>query len=208
MNQSIGSVERMSVKETFAAVNNLKRQLEENFLQLGELLSLIKRQKLYAKKGYATFKECAENEFKLSSAMANKLCSVYDLYIDNLDLDEQTAQEIGFDRLNLVKPYVAKADTITQDEWLEKAEQMPLGELKEHIKQLKDKEKATDKTLKDVLVDQYLERMCAEFNCSRQELNFKLALYFQDADLDAVKKEIKIRQRRFEAETQTAKEEN
>lgn len=48
--------------------------------------------------------------------------------------------------------------------------------------------------------------MTAILNCSRTELNFKLALYFQDADPEAVKQVVRERQRRFESET--AKEDN
>jgi hypothetical protein len=46
------------------------------------------------------------------------------------------------------------------------------------------------------------------FNCSQKELNFKLALYFQDADLEEVKKIIKEKQRRYETELSIPKEEN
>jgi hypothetical protein len=52
-----------------------------------------------------------------------------------------------------------------------------------------------------VYIDQYLERMVSYFNCSRKELNFKLALYFQDRDLQEVQKEIKVLQRRFEEQS-------
>lgn len=48
--------------------------------------------------------------------------------------------------------------------------------------------------------------MTGWFNCSRKELNFKLALYFQDVDLDNIKKIIKERQHLFELETQNKKE--
>lgn len=198
--------ETMTAQEMFDAVHNLKQKLEENFVQLGQLLSQIKKQKLYTKKGYANFKDCVETEFIINGTLAGKLCSVYDLYIDDLDLDDKTIKEIGFDRLNLVKPFVAKADPFLQNDWIERAEAMPMGELKEHIKQLKNKEKDTGKTMKEVLVDQYLQRMCNEFNCSQKDLNFKLALYFQDADLEEIKKMVKSRQRQFETETQDPKE--
>ncbi len=206
MGSAVGHAEKMTPQETFNAVNNLKHRLEENFIQLGQLLSAIKRQKLYAKKGYQSFREFVETEFRLNGALAGKLCAVYDLYIDNLDMDEGTVKQIGFDRLTLVKPLVAKADTFTQDDWIEKAETLPLGQLKQEIKQLKDKQKDKDKDLRAILVDQYLERMRTEFNCSQKDINFKLALYFQDMDLEEVKQVVKTRQRQFESQTQEAKE--
>jgi hypothetical protein len=198
--------ETVTAQDTFDAVNNLKQKLEENFIQLGQLFSLIKKQKFYKKKGYGTFKECVETEFKINGTLAAKLCSVYDLYVEDIALDENALKEIGFDRLNLIKPFVAKQDQHTQNAWIDKAEVTSMGDLKEEIKQLKNKEKDTGKTIKEVLVDQYLERMCSEFNCSRKDLDFKLALYFQDADLEEIKNMVKTRQRQFNTEAENAKE--
>jgi len=83
---------------------------------------------------------------------------------------------------------------------------MPFQELRDHIKELKEKEKETNVDLKEVYIEQFMEKMLGWFNCSRKELNFKLALFFQDADLDQMKKIVKERQRLFELETQTNKE--
>ena len=63
---------------------------------------------------------------------------------------------------------------------------------------LKKREKQKEKSLKDVFIEQYKERMVVFFNCSQKELNFKLALYFQDMNLEDVKKIIKEKQQRFE----------
>jgi hypothetical protein len=93
-----------------------------------------------------------------------------------------------------------------RDEWVELAGEMPTKDLREHIKEIRKKEKEENLDLKKVFTDQYLERMTAILNCSRTELNFKLALYFQDADPEAVKQVVRERQRRFESET--AKEDN
>jgi len=206
MNDVTQPTENMTPNETFEAVHNLKQKLEENFVALGQLLSLIKRKKLFRFKGYDNFKDFVETEYSINSTLAGKLCSVFELYIQELDMDDGSVKEIGFDRLNMVKPYVAKAAWEIRDEWMQKAETMPIGELKEHIKEIKNKEKNTDKDVKDVFIDQYLEKMRTWFNCSQKELNFKLALYFQDADLEEIRKIIKERQRQFETEIQTPKE--
>ena len=38
------------------------------------------------------------------------------------------------------------------------------------------------------------------FNCSRNELDYKLALYFQDMDPEQIKKVVQKRERQFESE--------
>jgi len=207
MNITKENAEQMSTKDVFAAVHNLKTKLEENFVALGQLFSMIKRKKMFQAKGYENFKDFVEAEYNINSTLANKLCSVYEVYVDELDIDDSTIKELGFDRLNMIKPFVAKAEWTEIEEWMNKAEKMPVNELKEHIKQLKNKEKEKDKDLKEVLIEQYLEKMRTWFNCSQKELNFKLALYFQDADLEEVKKIVKQKQRLFETELQPPKEE-
>lgn len=208
MNDVYQQTETMTPDETFSAVHTLKQRLEQNFVELGQLLSLIKRKKLFRFKGFDNFKDFVESEYNINSTLANKLCSVFELYMQEFDMDDASVKEIGFDRLTMIKPYVAKAAWEIRDEWMQKAENMPIGELKEHIKEIKNKEKNADKDVKDVLIDQYLEKMRTWFNCSQKELNFKLALYFQDADLEEIRKVIKERQRQFESELQTPKEVN
>ncbi len=198
--------ENMSPDEKFSAVANLKDQLEENFISLGQLLSEIKRSKLFLFKGYEKFKDFVEAEYQLSGSLAGRLVSTFDLFIEEMDIDEGEVKEIGFDRLQMIKPFMQKADWQLRDEWVHKAEEMPTKELREHIKELKKQDKESDLDLKDVYVDQYMEKMISWFNCSRKELNFKLALYFQDADLDEIKKIVKERQRIFEQTTNTNKE--
>lgn len=198
--------EAMSAEEKFNALANLKDKLEDNFISLGQLLSEIKRSKLYLYKGYENFKDFVEMEYQLSGTLAGKLMSTFDLFIEEMDIDETEVKEIGFDRLQMIKPFMKNADWNMRDEWIHKAEEMPFKELREHIKELKQKEKESNIDLKEVYIEQFWEKMTGWFNCSRKELNFKLALYFQDADLDNIKKIIKERQHLFELETQNKKE--
>ena len=200
--------ETMSPDEKFTAIANLKEQLEENFITLGQLLSEIKRAKLYRFKGYEKFKDFVEGEYALSGSLGAKLVQSFDLFIEEMDMDEGTVKEIGFDKLQMVRPLITKADFKEREAWVQKAEEMPTKDLREHIKELKKQEKGDDVDIKSILIDQYLEKMLTWFNCSGKELQFKLALFFQDADLEAVKKVVKERQRAFELEQQQSKTEN
>lgn len=193
-------METMSPEEKFSAVANLKEKLEENFVSLGQLLSEIKRSKIFRMKGYESFKDFVESEYSLGGSLAGKLVAVFDVFIEEMDVDEGTIREIGFDRLQMIQPLVRKADWTQRDEWVQLAEEMPTKDLREHIKELKKEEKEKEVDLKKVFIDQYLERMTAILNCSRTELNYKLALYFQDADLEDIKKVVREQQRSFENE--------
>lgn len=188
----------MTVDEKMDAVANLKQNMEENFVQLGQLLSDIRRTKLFKFKGFKTFKEFVENEFNMSGSFAAKIISNFDLFIGELDVDEHSAKEIGLDKLNMIKPLVKQAEFNEKQDWIKKAQELPTTELREEIKEIRDNKKNKDKTLKDVFIEQYIEKMVTYFNCNRKELNFKLALYFQDENLEEMRVVVKDKQRRFE----------
>ena len=188
----------MTPDEKMDAVANLKQNMEENFVQLGQLLSDIRRTKLFKFKGYKTFKEFVENEFNMSGSFAAKIISNFDLFIRELDVDEHSAKEIGLDKLNMIKPLVKQSEFNEKQDWIKKAQELPTTELRDEIKEIRENKKNKDKTMKDVFVEQYVERMVTFFNCNRKELEFKLALYFQDENLEEMRSVVKEKQRRFE----------
>lgn len=188
----------MTPDEKIQAVTNLKQNMEENFVQLGQLLSDIRRTKLYKFKGYKTFKEFVENEFNMNGSFAAKVISNFDLFIRELDVDEHSAKEIGLDKLNMIKPLVKQAEFNEKEDWIKKAQELPTSELREEIKEIRENKKNKDKTMKNVFIEQYIEKMVTFFNCNRKELNFKLALYFQDENLEEMRAIVKDKQRRFE----------
>jgi hypothetical protein len=117
--------ENMSPDEKFNAIANLKEQLEENFVALGELLSEIKRSKLFRFKGYESFKDFVEAEYQLSGTLAGKLAQTFELFVEELDIDDVSVKEIGFERLQLIKPYVQKANWNEREAWIQKASETP-----------------------------------------------------------------------------------
>lgn len=189
--------EKTSPEEKFAAIEKFKNRLQEDFIGFGELLSEIKRTGTFKVKGYKTFKDFIETEYNLASNFATKLIDTYELYIEELDIDEFTLNEIGFDRLNMIKPFVKDSEISIAETWLDEAKEKSTPELRQIIKDEKEKIKKP-KSFKEVFAEQHLEKMVTFFNCSAKELNFKMAIYFQDADLESVKQEIKEKQKRLE----------
>lgn len=184
-------------EEKFKAIENFKNKIQEDFVGFGTLLSEIKRKGSYRVKGYKIFKDFIETEYNISSAFANKVISVYELYIEELDIDEFTLNQIGFDRLNMIKPFVQDSELSIAENWINEAKEKSTPELRQIIKDEKEKTKKV-KSFKEVFTDQHLERMVTFFNCSAKELNFKMAIYFQDMDLDQVKHDIRDKQKKLE----------
>ena len=188
----------MTPDEKMEAVANLKQNMEENFVQLGQLLSDIRRTKLFKFKGYKTFKEFVENEFNMNGSFAAKIISNFDLFIRELDVDEHSAKEIGLDKLNMIKPLVKQSEFNEKQDWIKRAQELPTTELREEIKEIRENKKNKDKTMKDVFIEQYIEKMVTFFNCNRKELEFKLALYFQDENLEEMRAVVRDKQRKYE----------
>ena len=134
----------------------------------------------------------------MSGSFAAKIISNFDLFIRELDVDEHSAKEIGLDKLNMIKPLVKQSEFNEKQDWIKKAQELPTSELREEIKEIRENKKNKDKTMKDVFIDQYIERMVTFFNCNRKELEFKLALYFQDENLEEMRAIVKDKQRKFE----------
>jgi hypothetical protein len=182
--------------EKFDQVEKFKQRLQESFVAFGELLSEIKRAGLYKVKGYKTFKEFIEKEYNLAGSFASKLIDTYELYMEEFDMDEESVKDIGFDRLNMIKPFVKDTDIHVAESWIEEAKVSPTPELREKIKEEKEKLKKPD-SAKDIFIKQHIEKMCVFFNCNVKELNYKMAIYFQDADLESLKIMIKDKQRKL-----------
>ena len=197
VDQKVETVEQ-TPDEQIQAVSVLREKLENNFTELGQLLSQIKRTKIFKFKGYRTFKEFVEAELQMASAMANKIVRIYEYYLKELDQDETTMHEIGLDRLNIITPVMKGSSFEEMEEWIKKAQELTVSELRDEVKEVRSKKKEKERTLKDIFVDQYFEKMVTYLNCSRKELNFKLACYFQDMDLSVAHKIIKTNQRKFE----------
>lgn len=184
-------------QEKFDALTNVKKILEENFVTFGQILHEIKRSNAFKVKGYKNFKDFIEQEYNMSSAFASKILSVYEIFIEELDVDEMSVKQIGLDKLAMIKPFVKDASYQESEQWIDMAENLNTTDLREEIKKERDRIKENKKTDEDILIDQFKERMVTYFNCNFKELMLKMALYFQDMDLDSVKDKIKIKERQL-----------
>lgn len=197
-----------SPQDSLEAVYKLRNDLEGKFIEMGQLFALIKQSKLFLLKGYESFRDYVEQEHNIGLSMANKLIKIQSIFVSDMDQDEETLKEIGMDRLLMIAPLVAKAgDWAEQEDLLQMAGDMPIPELKAELKERKEAAKAEETDLKQVFVQQWHERFSCWFHCSVKELQFKLALYFAGATdevLAEIKKDVKLKQRQFEAEVSNA----
>lgn len=207
MSNHLKPISEQTPEQKFEAVFNLKNYLADNFIQLGQILGEIKSAKLFLFKGYESFGAFVEHEYNLAKALANKLIRIYDLFIIDMDKDDDSLKDVGYDRLGLIAPLVDKADWQTRDELFAKAYELPIPELKAHIKALREEEKNSETDLKKLLVDQFKERIMTNFNCSWPEAQYKLALWFTGINVDAmlqIKDQVKRAQKQFESTLSTS----
>lgn len=163
------------------AVGRLRKDIEGKFIELGQLLSEIKAGRLYKVKGYTRFRDWVEQEYHLSASGANHLIRLYRVFAVEMDQDEGSLKAVGLDRLGVIVGLVDKLDAKEGLELLEKAEEMSLDELRQEVRERKEALKQKNSptvNLRDVLVDQFMSRICDVLDCSRREVIFMLALYF------------------------------
>jgi hypothetical protein len=191
-------LKKIKPEEKFAEIEKFKLRLQESFVAFGELLSDIKRNEVFKVKGHKTFKDFIEKEYNLASSFAMKLINTFELYSHEHDLDEETMKQIGFDRLNMIKPFVKDKDIVIAESWIEEAKTLDTPDLREKIKIEKEKDKKKESS-KDIFVKQHNEKMCSHLNCNVKELQFKMAVYFHEADMDSIRVMIKDKQKYLES---------
>lgn len=199
--------EIQSTQDSLDAVYKLRKDLESKFIEMGQLFAHIKATKIFRFKGYESFRDYVEQEHNIGLSMANKLIKIQNIFVNDMDQDEETLKEIGMDRLIMIAPLVAKSEDWAEKEELLQTAYLRIPDLKAELKERKESAKAEETDLKQVFVQQFQERFTGWFNCSVKELQFKLALYFsdfKDQDLEIVKKDVKLKQHQFEAEVRNA----
>lgn len=183
----------------------LKREgYEKAAFTLAQLFSNVRRHKTYRIKGYKSFGEFVEGEYDLPKSIANRLVGIWDFFTDDVEMAVTDMEVLGIDKLGLLRPVLKKLANdeegrLALEGWIEFAGQSDLAALRERIQD--EKPQAKDKTIREMFVDQFLENILAEFNCSRKELDYKLAIYFQDRDLSEVKREVKTKISKLELES-------
>jgi len=192
------------IDDKLIEVGKFINRMQENFIAFGELLSHLKRTNAFKAKNYSSFKEFIEKEFNLSAAFASRLISTYELFMEERGYDDKSIIEIGFDRLNMIRPIVKSCDNVTAEEWIEEARNLSTPDLREKIKDEKEKTKKPE-TIKDIMIKQYREKMTAFLKCNGKELEFLVAVYFQDEDLKQVKSHINEKLLRYNLEDNTKK---
>ncbi|HQB97523.1 MAG: hypothetical protein BWY95_00223 [Bacteroidetes bacterium ADurb.BinA104] len=209
---SVISREELVPQDCLDAVGKLQKDIETKFIEIGELFSHIKAAKLFKFRSYESFKDWVETEQHISHKTANKLIRMHRLYVEELDIDEETLKAIGFDRLLMIAPMMEKADWEIRDQLMEMAAEQPLPQFYESLKKMKGEAKAEQLPLdlKKVLVEQWKEQMCNLFDCSWSEAQYKLALWFSSGDradaevMKLLKQEVKKAQAKFEREASDA----
>lgn len=192
------SKERLSRDEQFEVIRKLIVRMENNFIETGEMLSQVRKLRTFKMKGYRSFGEFVEVEYGMPRRLANQLTKTYDLFIGDMDIDSETIKEIGFDKLQMIAPLIKDRDYEVQEQWVLSAKENTYPELKERVKEIRAKEREDAKTLQDILLEQYYEKMLGYFNCSKKELNYLLAIYFNYQDLDEVNDVIRANKKEFE----------
>jgi len=182
-------------EDKLMTVSKLVRNINQNFIELGNVLDDIKKTKIYRIKGYETFKEYVESEYALTNGTCNKVINIYRTFNQRLDMADEDCLSIGYDKLNVIEPLCRKCEYAVAEKWVNEAQNKSLGELKYDVSAYKKANK--EKTYKDVIITQHKERVKEYFGATA---SYAIALIFSDKNMDDVAKEYNIKARKIEEE--------
>lgn len=90
-------------KNIIAAKQNLAR----NYLVLGKMLSIVRREQLFAEADYNNFDQfLADPEICISYATASRLINCYEVFVEHYKLDEEELKLIDFSKVAELLPIV------------------------------------------------------------------------------------------------------
>jgi len=179
-------------------VKRLNYLIEDGMLHIGRHLSELKKMNIYKLKGYSKFSEYVEEELKMASPFVARLIKDYEIWDMKLGIEEDEAIEMGHQNMKIIRSVVDEIDIQDVPKWIDIAKNLPSKEIRAEVSEYKAKKKADAMTIKEILVEQYIEKATDELSCSKKDLDFKLALFFQDIDYEELKQEITKQQHRFE----------
>jgi hypothetical protein len=116
----------------------LKAEIEAKFLQLGKVLHLIDRAKIYKYLGYETFSAyIAQPELAMSRATAYRCMGAYETFVEKGILSDTEVTAIGITKVSMISRFWDDDVKMTDDErqdWIAAARTNSVGDLKKLIR--------------------------------------------------------------------------
>lgn len=181
--------------ESLEAVPRLRDTIIDNFNQMGRCLSEVKEQKSFRLKGFTSFKDYVKQVARVPYSLACHLIRVHEVFVLQGQYDEAELQMVGFDKLDILAPVCKDNDPEEVEKWVEKAKETGVDDLRDDVAQARKAANPKEKTLKQLVVEQFIDEMTAVIGCTGKDLSFFLALYFrqlaEDSGTDTRNTEIK-----------------
>lgn len=163
--------------------------LQKDFLEMGKGLFEYKVSKAFNGK-FENFKTAIGEEFSLDTSTANGLIKIYSFFVEDLAIDEETLKEIGFDKLKQFIKLKKYMDFKALNIYIEENKNLPFLELKSEIKIYIDSQKEIKIDMKEEFKKTIYDKLTGFFNCSKKDLDVKLAFLLHDRDLEELDREI------------------
>jgi len=120
-------------------IANAKRNLAQNYLMLGKLLSTVKQEELYTIGDYDTFDAyLADPSISMSYATASRLINCYEIFVEHYKLDTDELKLIDFSKVAELLPIVKNLDLPVEEvtHLLKRANDMTIRDLRIYKKEL------------------------------------------------------------------------
>ena len=189
--------QELTARDYDEQVELLKKNTESDVISLGRLLYEIKEKKIYRAFGYINFSLYVEDKLNLSASIANRYIRIFKEFVLELNIGEDTLNELGMSSLELLLKMfkIVENDKV---ELIQLAQKESYSNMKVKYQDLKEQLKEKEKTMEEVLTEQFYERATEIFNCSKKKVDFNLALFFSDKNMEEVKDIVDLKRKIFE----------
>jgi hypothetical protein len=142
----------------------LKRNLELNYLQLGESLKIIHENDSWQGK-YEDYADFIENGLKMNQGTASKLVKIFETFVEKYAFPREKLIETSWTNLYTVIPLIQDKDDA--EEWIDKASTLTRTDLGREIE-----ERKTGKEMKECDHEWEIITMRRCRNCHIKQTNF------------------------------------
>lgn len=163
------SVTKLPEDAVIPEAKKLVDSAEFDDFRLGAMLNRINCDKLWSKKGAASFGEFAERELGLRRSKAYYLADVYTKLV-NAEVPWAKVKHLGWTKLRHLARLLSE-DNVNVDEWIDKAAVMNVQQLQDAVREHLGAEPKTKRTLSFSLYEDQWETVGLAINKAKQELD-------------------------------------
>ena len=159
-------------------IQRVRAEISDRFLELGMLLEETHRERYWVDRNFNSFEEFCEGTVQVKHRTALYLISIYQHFMQNLDIPRPLLAEVGWTKL---KELVGVTDDENVNEWLSYAKDHKTSEV---VKRVKETRRSEEPNSGNAPVEEYVNFNCGVFAPELEIINRALEICQRETSSD------------------------